>query len=66
MHGFINSPVLAKLVALQLADEQASRPRRRRVKPTRAERRALRASAKTPKDVGSTPFARPAQTRTAQ
>ena len=45
MPGFISNPALARLVALQMVDEQVNRSRRARpVRPSRAERRALRAS----------------------
>ena len=38
MHGFINSPALAKLVALQMIEEQVQESRRRR--PSRRSFRA--------------------------
>ena len=41
MHGFINSPALAKLVALQMVDEQIQRNGRTR--PRKAARTPLRA-----------------------
>jgi hypothetical protein len=40
MHGFINSPALAKLVALQLVDEQVQQGQRGR--PRKARRLSLR------------------------
>jgi hypothetical protein len=67
MHGFINSPALAKLVALQMVEEDVARSRHvRKPRPSRAERRALRASAKTAKVADSGRLVRPAQTRPAQ
>jgi hypothetical protein len=52
MHAFINSPAFAKLIALQIADEQIVQqreraPRERRLQATRAERRARRATRRT-------------------
>jgi hypothetical protein len=41
MHGFINSPALAKLVALQMVDEQLQKNQRQR--PRKAARTPLRA-----------------------
>jgi hypothetical protein len=41
MHGFINSPALAKLVALQMVDEQLQKNPRQR--PRKAARTPLRA-----------------------
>ena len=47
MHGFINSPAMAKLVALSMVEEEFARSRRaRNARPSRAERRAVRASAR--------------------
>jgi hypothetical protein len=42
MHGFINSPALAKLVALQSVDEEIARHQRRRRKAKRTPLRAFR------------------------
>ena len=56
MHGFINSPALAKLVALQMVDEELqrnpSRPSRRTRTPFRARlaaRRTAHAAAPVPR-----------------
>ncbi len=56
MHGFINSPALAKLVALQMVDEELqrnpSRPSRRTRTPFRARlaaRRTAHAAAPAPR-----------------
>jgi hypothetical protein len=40
MHGFINSPALAKLVALQMVDEEIARSGRRRRQTRRLNLRA--------------------------
>jgi hypothetical protein len=67
MHGFINSPALAKLVALSMVEEEFARSRRtRKSGPSRAERRALRAAPRAAKGVDSARLSRPAQPRPAQ
>jgi hypothetical protein len=50
MHGFVNSPALAKLIALQMIGEerQSSRPPRRSIRARLAARRTARAAATTP------------------
>jgi hypothetical protein len=66
MHAFINSPAMAKLVALQMVEEEVARSRRaRKARPSRAERRALRASATAAKTLHSGRLAPPAWTRPA-
>jgi hypothetical protein len=47
MHGFINSPALAKLVALQMVDEQVQDSKRRRPRKVRTPLRARLQSRRT-------------------
>ena len=49
MHGFVNSPALAKLIALQMIDEEINRNRRpRRKRTSRQGLRWLRRSSARP------------------
>jgi len=67
MNGFMISPAMAKLVALQMVQEQAAESRQaRKTAPSRTERRALRASARVSKKVGSARRSRPAKAQPAQ
>jgi hypothetical protein len=47
MHGFINSPALAKLVALQMVDEQLQQSKRQRPRKVRTALRARLQSRRT-------------------
>ena len=47
MHGFINSPALAKLVALQMIDEEVQRERGRKPRTSLRERLVARRTSRS-------------------
>jgi hypothetical protein len=59
MHGFINSPALAKLVALQMVDEELQRNSRRTSRRTRTPFRARLAARRTAHAAAPTVRAKP-------